>query len=146
MSKTPSIELEFSKKYNHEHAQQYLHKHQNGLAHRLSHWRDLQLAHQALQRAGNPSLVFDLPYGAGRFWPLLAKNPNRVILAADSSEAMLETALVSQPSHNNLQQLARHSPGMPIQDWVYFLECYNQLFQSCSATPFYPPEIMFNKA
>ncbi|MGI0116316.1 class I SAM-dependent methyltransferase [Zooshikella sp. RANM57] len=93
----PNIELEFSQKYTSEHAQEYLLKHQDGLARRLSNWRDFQLARQALKQAGDPTLVLDLPCGAGRFWPLLAENPNRVIIAADNSKAMLETALAAQP-------------------------------------------------
>ena len=96
---TPAIELEFSKKYDHDHARQYLKKHQDGLARRLSNWRDMQVARQALARADNPGLVLDIPSGAGRFWPLLAENPNRIILAADNSADMLETARTGQPAH-----------------------------------------------
>ena len=51
MSEPSPIELEFSRKYDFDHAQQYLQKHQDGLARRLSHWRDLQLARRALQLA-----------------------------------------------------------------------------------------------
>ncbi len=93
------IELEFSRKYDQQHAEQYLHKHQEGIARRLSHWRDEQLVNRALKRAGEPNLVLDLPSGAGRFWPLLAKHPNRAILAADNSADMLAIALASQPAH-----------------------------------------------
>jgi len=39
-----------------------------------------------------------LPCGAGRFWPLLAEKPNRVIIGADNSKAMLRTALKAQPT------------------------------------------------
>ncbi|EJT85006.1 type 11 methyltransferase [Pseudomonas putida S11] len=46
--------------------------------------------------AGEPGLVLDLPCGAGRFWPLLAEKPNRVIIGADNSEAMIETACTAQ--------------------------------------------------
>ena len=42
-------------------------------------------------------MVLDLPCGAGRFWPLLAEKPNRVIIGADNSEAMIETACAAQP-------------------------------------------------
>src|SRR5690606_30824292 len=38
------------------------------------------------------------PCGAGRFWPLLAEKPNRVIIGADNSADMLETACASQPA------------------------------------------------
>ncbi|HEX6735030.1 MAG TPA: class I SAM-dependent methyltransferase [Azonexus sp.] len=91
------IELEFANKYDSAHAQQYFAKHQDGFARRLSDWRDRQLARRALRRAGDPGLVLDLPCGAGRFWPLLAEKPNRVVLAADNSPHMLEVARRQQP-------------------------------------------------
>lgn len=78
------IKLEFSEKYDQQHAKEYFLKHQNGLARRLSHQRDEQLARRALALAGEPGLVLDLPSGAGRFWPLLAEKPNRVIIGADN--------------------------------------------------------------
>lgn len=98
MPKPRPIELEFSRKYDQEHAQQYLHKHRDGLARRLSHWRDVQVARHALKLAEQPNLVLDLPCGAGRFWPLLAEQANRVILAADNSADMLATARAAQPA------------------------------------------------
>ncbi|MBU1329498.1 MAG: class I SAM-dependent methyltransferase [Gammaproteobacteria bacterium] len=97
MFKPSPVELEFSRKYDQDHAQQYLHKHQDGLARRLSHWRDVQVARQALKQVDEPNLVLDLPCGAGRFWPLLSEQPNRVILAADNSADMLATARAAQP-------------------------------------------------
>ncbi|SDR74428.1 class I SAM-dependent methyltransferase [Pseudomonas oryzae] len=92
------VDLAFSRKYDAEHAQQYFEKHQDGLARRLSHWRDVQLARRALKRAGDPGLVLDLPCGAGRFWPLLAEKANRVIIGADNSAQMLEVACASLPA------------------------------------------------
>lgn len=92
------IELEFSNKYDNDHAQQYLRKHQNGLWRQLSHRRDEQLARKALRLAGDPGLVLDLPCGAGRFWPLLAEKSNRLIIGADNSADMLRTACNSQPA------------------------------------------------
>lgn len=91
------IKLEFSEKYDQQHAQAYFQKHQDGLARRLSHQRDEQLARRALALAGDPGLVLDLPCGAGRFWPLLAEKANRVIIGADNSQAMIETACAAQP-------------------------------------------------
>ena len=96
MPKPSPIELDFSRKYDFEHAQQYLHKHQDGLSRRLSHWRDVQVARHALQMADEPNLVLDLPCGAGRFWPMLCEQPNRVIFAADNSADMLATARAAQ--------------------------------------------------
>ena len=97
MPKPSAIELDFSRKYDFEHAQHYLHKHQDGLSRRLSHWRDVQVARRALQMAEEPNLVLDLPCGAGRFWPMLCEQPNRVILAADNSADMIATARAAQP-------------------------------------------------
>lgn len=96
MSAQGRIELDFSRKYDLRHAQQYLHKHRDGLARRLSNRRDQQLARRALKIAGEPGLVLDLPCGAGRFWPLLCEQSNRVIFAADNSADMIATAQSAQ--------------------------------------------------
>jgi len=92
------IELDFSRKYDDEHAKKYLRKHKDGWARRLSDRRDKQLARRALALAGEPGLVLDLPCGAGRFWPLLAEKANRVIIGADNSASMVKTACESQPA------------------------------------------------
>ena len=92
------IKLDFSEKYDDQHAQRYLRKHKESLGRRLSHWRDEQLARKALSLAGDPGLVLDLPCGAGRFWPMLAEKPNRVIIGADNSESMIKTAMQGQPA------------------------------------------------
>jgi len=91
------VALPFSDKYDRQHARAYLAKHHDGVARRLSHWRDEQLARKALTLAGDPTLVLDLPCGAGRFWPLLAEQSNRVIIAADNSPDMLEVACAAHP-------------------------------------------------
>ena len=91
------IKLKFSEKYDEDHAQDYFRKHQNGMARRLSHQRDIQLARKALAHAGEPGLVLDLPCGAGRFWPMLAEKANRVIIGADNSADMIATARRMQP-------------------------------------------------
>lgn len=80
------------------HGQQHARRHEQGLARRLRQWRDAQLARQALRDAGEPGLVLDLPSGAGRFWPVLAEHPNRVILAADLSCDMLDIAEAQSPA------------------------------------------------
>ncbi len=96
-----SIRLPFSEKYGHEHARAYFYKHQTGLARRLSTWRDTQLARRALRIAGDPTLVLDLPCGAGRFWPVLARHQNRIIIGADNSADMLEVARSEQAHLSN---------------------------------------------
>ncbi|MDR1936824.1 MAG: class I SAM-dependent methyltransferase [Candidatus Accumulibacter sp.] len=97
ISKPHAVELDFSRKYDLAHARQYLHKHRHGLARRLSHWRDAQIARRALELADEPGLILDLPCGAGRFWPMLCERPERVILAADRSADMIATARAAQP-------------------------------------------------
>ncbi len=92
------IKLDFSEKYDDQHAQRYLRKHHETLGRRLSHWRDEQLGRKALALAGDPGLVLDLPCGAGRFWPMLAEKPNRVIIGADNSESMINAAMQGQPA------------------------------------------------
>lgn len=93
-----AIKLEFAEKYDLQHAIEYLLKHQDGFARRLSHKRDVQLARKALALAGDPGVVLDLPCGAGRFWSLLAEKHNRMIIGADNSASMLEVASIAQPA------------------------------------------------
>jgi len=84
--------LDFSKKYDAGHAENYYFKHKQGLRHRLTTWREMALARKALEIAGNPRTILDLPCGAGRFWPMLAEDPERVLFAADNSQDMVATA------------------------------------------------------
>ncbi len=91
------VSLECSEKYDRTHAEQYLRKHNDGMARRLSNWRDQQLARNALKLAGEPGRVLDLPCGAGRFLATLAEQPGRTVVAADYSADMLEMAKSVQP-------------------------------------------------
>src|SRR3990167_3159735 len=113
MSSAKPIELDFSHKYDREHARQYLQKHQDGLARRLSHWRDEQLARHALKVAGEPNLLLDLPCGAGRFWPLLAEQPNRVILAARQFGGQAAAAPARATGGGGGQGKPLSAPGLP---------------------------------
>lgn len=90
-------DLSFAHKYTTDHAQRYYEKHQETLSRRLSHHREVWMARRALELAGNPRSVLDLPCGTGRFWELLAEQPNRIIHAADLNEPMLETAARVRP-------------------------------------------------
>ena len=51
----------------------------------------------ALKVAGEPGLILDVACGAGRFWPVLAEHANRVILASDPSQDMLNHAQTHHP-------------------------------------------------
>ncbi len=94
-----TVALSFSRKYDRDHAEQYYLKHQETLSRRLSNWREVELARQSLADAGNPETILDLPCGAGRFWPMLAENSQRLIYAADNSADMLQVAMTSQPEY-----------------------------------------------
>jgi SAM-dependent methyltransferase len=92
-----TIKLPFSAKYDRKHSEHYLQKHRQSGWRGVSHWREEHLARRALALAGEPGLVLDLPSGAGRFWPLLAEKPGRMIIGADNSPDMLRTACQAQP-------------------------------------------------
>lgn len=92
-SQPPSTtELEFAERYDREHAQVCQQVRPQGVVRRWAQWRERRLVRRALKVAGEPGLVLDLACGSGRFWPVLAERDNRVILAADPSQGMLDHA------------------------------------------------------
>ena len=88
---------EFSDKYDPKHAKQYFEKHHASLGDRFITWRETAMVREALAMAGRPSTVLDLPCGTGRFWALLAEEPERRIYAADNSQAMIDEGLRMRP-------------------------------------------------
>ncbi len=98
-SQLPStIEHEFAERYDREHTQVCQIARPRGLIRRLSAWREQLLVRRALKVAGEPGLVLDVACGVGRFWPVLAEHANRVILAADASQKMLDHAQTHHPA------------------------------------------------
>lgn len=93
----PSIELEFARRYDQEHARVCREPRPAGVGTRLALWRAMRLVRHALSVAGEPGLILDVACGAGRYWPVLAEHGNRVILAADPSEEMLSHAQTHHP-------------------------------------------------
>lgn len=95
----PSTGLQdrFAGKYNAAHARDYYAKHHSSLARRLSNWREQGMARRALEMAGQPRSVLDLPCGTGRFWELLTEQPGRRVHVADNSRAMIDTGLALRP-------------------------------------------------
>jgi SAM-dependent methyltransferase len=85
--------LDFSGNYDEKHAWYYYCKHRHGFWRRLSNWRECAMVHEALRMAGNPSSILDMPCGTGRFWDVLAEDPERIIHAGDNSQAMIDVAL-----------------------------------------------------
>ncbi len=92
--------LEFSHKYDKDHADAYLRKHQHGFVRRMSNARDIALAKKALIAAGNPRSILDIPCGTGRFWSLLNATRAQQLIAIDSSEAMLQVANHNRDADN----------------------------------------------
>lgn len=90
-------DLEFSKKYRHEHALEYFWKHERGFSRRFSTVLERHMARRALARAGHPRTVLDLPCGSGRFWPVLAERGDRVIYAADLNQPMINVGRQMRP-------------------------------------------------
>lgn len=83
--------------YDEEQARFYFAKHKHGFQRRISNRLEQRMAARALDLAGGPKSVLDLPCGAGRFWELLARVPDRNLIAADYSQDMINTALSLQP-------------------------------------------------
>lgn len=71
--------------------------HLGRLARRIECWREHQLIRNALELAGDPTLVLDLSRVTGRYWPVLAEHPSRVIIAAADSPVLVEAILQRQP-------------------------------------------------
>ena len=115
--------LEFSRKYDAGRAQRYFDKHRRGFWRRLNTWREAGMARQALQLAGNPDSVLDLPCGTGRFWDLLAENPTRKIFAADLNPSMFETGLKFRPASLTNRVEAFQASAFSIPKPSGFVEC-----------------------
>ena len=100
MSSQPpsSIEIEYAERCGLEHAKVCADTRPPGMLRRLASWRDEWLVRHALKVAGEPGLILDLACGSGRFWPVLAEHINRVILASDNSQDMLDHARTHHPA------------------------------------------------
>ena len=90
-------ELWFSHKYDEGFAERYHQSREERLARRWANYWEIGMARKSLRLAGNPRSVLDVPCGTGRFWPMLAEDATRQLLAADSSRAMIGAALRNQP-------------------------------------------------
>lgn len=110
----PSIELEFARRYDQEHARVCRETRPAGARARLGSWRMAHLVRHALKVAGEPGLILDVACGAGRHWPLLAEHGNRVILAADPSQDMLSHAQTHHPASLMKRVKTFHSSAFDI--------------------------------
>lgn len=123
MISNPVPKLEFSDKYDAEHAKYYFEKHEKEFWRRLSNWRDHQIARKALRIAGNPKSVLDTPCGTGRFWDVLAENPERIIHASDYSQNMLDTGMAFRAPEltRRVHGFQASAFSLPVED--NFVEC-----------------------
>lgn len=114
--------LEFSDKYDEEHARAYFEKHNTGLERRISNVRDHQIGRKALALAGNPQTVLDVPCGTGRFWDLLAEDKQRTIYASDYSNDMINMGLKFRPQEivERVNTFQASAFELPVED--HFVE------------------------
>ncbi|EJN31794.1 methylase involved in ubiquinone/menaquinone biosynthesis [Pseudomonas sp. GM78] len=131
---TPSaIELEFARHYDQEHARVCLQPRAQGVGERLALWRDEQMVRRALKVAGEPGLILDVACGVGRFWSVLGERANRVILAMDPSQAILEHARTHHPQ--SLMQRVRtfqssaFNIGLPVNavDCIFCMQLFQHI-------------------
>ena len=110
--------LEFSEKYNEDHARYYFEKHEQEFWRRLSNWRDHQVCARALRIAGNPKSILDMPCGTGRFWDLLAKDPDCRLWASDNSQDMINTGLKYRPPEiaSRFETFQGSAFDLPVED------------------------------
>lgn len=118
MSNLDTTQLEFSEKYNELHAKAYFYKHADGLARKLSNWRDQQIARKALKIAGDPLSVLDVPCGTGRFWKVLTENPERIVYASDNSQKMIDIGLQYREKHllKKIHTFKASAFSLPVSD------------------------------
>lgn len=127
----PHPHYAFAEKYDATHARAYFEKHHAGLARRLSNWREQGMARQALEMAGQPRSVLDLPCGTGRFWELLAEEKERVIHLADNSQDMIDVGLSLRPPEvtrriGDARCCSAFDTGLP-DDYVECVFCFRLL-------------------
>ena len=133
---TTAIELEFARRYDQEHARVCRQPQPRSLMGRLAFWREENLVRKALKVAGEPGLILDVACGAGRFWPVLAEHANRVILASDPSQDMLNHAQTHHPQSLLKRIKTFQSSAFSLGLSVNAVDCIfcMQLFQHITCT------------
>jgi len=68
------------------------------LTNRLTVWREAAMIRQALDLAGQPNSILDIPCGTGRLWPVLLEKAHRMLIGADDCADMLAVAQAEFPA------------------------------------------------
>ncbi|MDH4557294.1 class I SAM-dependent methyltransferase [Pseudomonas sp. BN417] len=102
------FELDSARATYRERSETQPHPRSASVGSRLAAWREERMALQALRIAGEPNLMLDL-CGSGRFWPLLTRHPNRLVLAADDPAGQL-----AQPHSAKPAEMAERICVLPI--------------------------------
>ena len=76
--------------YTSERARVYQGHHESSLRRRLTSWREQRCLGAALDLAGSPERVLDVPCGAGRFWQTFSDHGVRELIAMDFSTGMID--------------------------------------------------------
>lgn len=107
--------LAFEDRYSYEYSKHYYNRHKRGGLKAISNKLEQRMAARALQMAGNPTSVMDLPCGAGRFWETLLTQGVQKIVGVDQAEGMIRVCKEMTPAiqlkHIDLLQGdAKHIP------------------------------------
>ncbi len=118
-----AINLDFSDKYQEQHSKKYFDKYEQKFWRRLSNRRDQAIVRQALELAGNPESVLDVPCGTGRFWQALSEQPNRKIYACDNSQDMIDTGFKYRPDQITQRVQAQQGSAFDLAYDDGFVDC-----------------------
>ena len=86
------------------------------LARGLTAWREVHLLRNALDLAGQPNSILDLPCGTGRLWPLLLEKSNRMLIGADDCADMLAVAQTTYPTGRQFRYLQTSAFAIDLPD------------------------------
>lgn len=97
------------------YSEDYLRHHADGVVTRMKTWLERRALAHALELAGYPDSVLDIPCGTGRFWPTLVRWCTGSIVAMDVNPAMVRVALREAPEAVRCRVTASESSLFSIQ-------------------------------
>lgn len=108
--------FDFSKKYDDKFALEHFDTSEHGLWRKLINWRDQQMARKALQLAGSPKSILDVPCGTGRLWNVLTEDESRLVHVSDYSQSMIDAGLANraQKVTNRIKPFQASAFALPV--------------------------------